>query len=544
MTKVIVRGKNLFVSCPTAQNHIIRKIPTAAWSTTIGAWVIRPSKVAWGILSSIPGVEFDGCAESIYGATKIKDEIQWPNWYRPKTEPYSHQLNGSAKIFGRRESAIFAEPGTGKTKMAIDGVSAKYSAGEIDRVLILAPKSVRAVWFREFEAHCPVTYSIAVNGVKSKLNSKPRPNGLEVLVVSSEGMSKHAAFAAAYDFARGSRCAMVVDEAHMFKTHNASRSKNAKTVADMCCSVTIMTGTPIGNSLVDLYSQFAILDLNIIGYPNYYTFAERYCVFGGYENRKIVGYEHEDELMKSIEPYVFKAFKEDCLDLPPKVYQRRDITMTPAQKSRYAELAKNLRLEGIETTNSLDLMLRLHQIAGGFLPQTAGSKTEYENIGDGKMSELINIAEDCEGQSIIVWCAYRHEIDHVVTRLRMRFGKSSVVEIHGGIDEKGRAESVSSIQSGEARFLVGVASSGGVGITATAASVVVYYSNNFSYINRVQSVDRAHRIGQTRTVTVIDLVTEGTIDETVLMALDEKTDLAHWVSTHGIEPVRTVTDVV
>lgn len=529
-TKVIVRGKNLVVTCPTAQNRTIRKIPTAAWSTTIGAWVIRPSKVAWGVLSSIPGVEFDGCAESIYENTKIRDEIQWPNWYRPKTQPYSHQLAGSAKIFGRRESAIFAEPGTGKTKMAIDGVSAKYSAGEIDRVLILAPKSVRAVWVREFESHCPVDYSIAVYGVKSK----PKDSGLKVLVVSSEGMSTHNSFVAAYEFTKEGRCAMVVDEAHMFKTHNASRSKNAKVVGDMCCSVTIMTGTPIGNSLVDLYSQFAILNLNIIGYPNYYTFAERYCVFGGYENRKVVGYENKDELMRNIEPYVFKAFKADCLDLPPKVYQRRDVTMTPAQKSKYSDLAKNLRLEGLETTNSLDLMLRLHQIAGGFLPKIVDGGTEYENIGDGKMSELINIAEDCEGQSIIVWCAYRHEIEHVVTRLRMCFGKSSVVEIHGGIDEKGRAESVSSIQSGKARFLVGIASSGGVGVTATAASVVVYYSNNFSYINRVQSVDRAHRIGQTRTVTVIDLVTEGTIDETVLMALDEKTDLARWVSSHGI----------
>lgn len=543
MTKVLIRGKNIVVFCPEAQNRTIRKIPAASWSNTIGAWVIRPSKVAWDALSSIPGVEFDGCAESVYEGTKLKDEVQWPKWYRPKTVFYSHQLSGSAKIFGRRESAIFAEPGTGKTKMAIDGVSAKYMAGEIDRVLVLSPKSVRAVWVREFATHCPADHHVMVYG-SSKAKAKTPSTGLKVLVVSSEGMSTKNTYVAAYEFVGGGMCAMVVDEAHMFKTHNASRSKNAKTVADMCRSVTIMTGTPIGNSLVDLYSQFAILNQNIIGYPNFYTFCERYCVFGGYENRRVVGYENEDELMRQIEPYVFKAFKADCLDLPPKVYQRRSVSMIPAQKSKYSELAKNLRLEGVETKNSLDLMLRLHQIAGGFLPKVVDGKTEYENIGDGKMSELINIAEDCEGQSIIVWCAYRHEVEHVVARLSFCFGESSVVEIHGGIDEKGRAESVRSIQNGKARFLVGIASSGGVGVTATAASVVVYYSNNFSYINRVQSEDRAHRIGQTRTVTVIDLITEGTIDETVLMALDEKTDLARWVSTHGIEPTRTVTDVL
>lgn len=530
MTRVLVRGRNIVVFCPVEQNRVIRKIPAATWSATIGAWVIRPSKVAWGVLASIDGAAFEGCAQSIYEGTKTKDEAKWPEEYRPKTVPYAHQLGGSAKIFGRRESAIFAEPGTGKTKMAIDAISAKYSAGEIDRVLVLSPKSVRAVWVREFATHCPVKHSIALCGLKA-----PPPNfGLEVLVVSSEGMSTKNSFTAAHEFARGGRCAMVVDEAHMFKTHNASRSKNAKTVADLCASVTIMTGTPIGNSLVDLYSQFSILNLDIIGYPSFYAFCERYCVFGGYENRKVVGYEHEDELMAQIAPYVFRAFKADCLDLPPKVYQRRTVSMAPAQKAAYTELAKKLRLDGLETTNSLDLMLRLHQIAGGFLPSVADSGTEYGAISDGKMSELLNIIGDCDGQSMVVWCAYRHEVEHVVAGLSGAFGRSAVVEIHGGVDEKGRAESISAIQSGKARFLVGIASSGGVGVTATAASVVVYYSNNFSYINRVQSEDRAHRIGQTRTVTVVDLVTEGTIDETILMALDEKTDLARWVSSHGI----------
>jgi len=540
MVKVLIRGKNIVVSCSPEHSRTIRRIPAAAWSKTIDAWVIRPSKVAWETLAALPGVEFDGCSTSVYEATAVKDEMPWPNWYRPKTVPYSHQMLGSAKIFGRRESAIFAEPGTGKTKMAIDAMSAKYSSGLIDRVLVVCPKSVRAVWSREFAAHCPVTHSVQVFAPRSK----PPGSGLQVLVVSSEGMSTKNSFDAAYQFARGGRCAMVVDEAHMFKTHDANRSENARTVADLCASVTIMTGTPIGNSLVDLYSQFAILNPNIIGYPNFYTFCERYCIFGGYENRKVVGYENENELMEQIAPYVFKAFKADCLDLPPKVYQRRTVEMVPAQKAKYNELKGSLRLDGLETSTPLDLMLRLHQIAGGSLPSVTDGVTTYEDIGNAKIAELLNIAEDCAGQSIIVWCAYRHEVNRVVDTLAAQYGRHSVVEIHGGIDEKGRAESVAAIQSRTARFLVGIAASGGVGVTATAASVVVYYSNNFSYINRVQSEDRAHRIGQTRTVTIVDLVAAGTIDETILEALDAKTDLARWVSMNGIDPTGPVPSVL
>ena len=542
MIKVSVRGKNLVVQCSPEHGRVIRRLPAAAWNGAIGAWVVRPSRVVWEALAGIPGVEFSGEAAAIIPPAAPPREAEWPADYVPRTRPYAHQVAGSAKAYGRREAAIFADPGTGKTKMAIDAVSARYTVGAIDRVLVLAPKSVRAVWVREFATHCPVAHRVAVFRTGAK--EQPPASGLEVLVVSSEGMSTANAFKAAQAFAAGGRCAMVVDEAHMFKTHNVARTKNARTVATLCHAVTIMTGTPIGNSLVDLYSQFALLNPDIIGYPDFYTFTSRYCIFGGFERRHIVGYENEEELLAAIAPYVFRATKADCLDLPPKVYQRRYVALSPEQRARYRELARDLRLEGLETSNSLDLMLRLHQIAGGFLPSVTEDGTRYAPIGDGKMTELLNIIADCAGQSLIIWCTYRHEVEHVRSRLCAEFGQASTVEIHGGVDEGGRAAAINALQSGSARFLVGIASSGGVGITATAASTVVYYSNSFSFINRVQSEDRAHRIGQTRTVTIIDLIAEDTIDATIMEALDAKTDLARWVANNGIESVRPVTDVL
>lgn len=527
-------GRHIWITAsPEARRHI-RKIPGARWSEAGGRWTIRPSKVAWGMIAAIPGAQLDTAAdwhraETMAGAPSLRP---WPQWYAPKTVPYAHQMAGSAQMYGRRESAVFAEPGTGKTKMAIDAISARYGAGEVDRLLVLCPKSVRAVWVREFATHCPVPHDVQLLKTPSTLPEFGR--GLRVLVVSAEGMSTKNTFNTAAKFAMSGRCALVIDEAHMFKTHNTQRTKSAVTIAAACVSVTVMTGTPVGNSLVDLYAQFNILSPDIIGYPDYWSFCDRYCVFGGYENRSIVGYDNEDELMGNIRPYTFRATKAECLDLPPKVYERRTVVMLPEQKAKYKELSKHLRLEGLETKTALDLMMRLHQIAGGFIPSAAeGERSVYAPISNGKLEELIHIAQDSAGQSVVIWCSYQHEVAHVVAGLGREFGRGSVVEIHGGVKESDRAAAIAAIQSGAARFLVGIAASGGAGITATAASLMVYYSNNFSYIQRAQSEDRCYRLGQTRTVTIIDLVAEGTVDETIMDALAAKVDLARWVADHG-----------
>ncbi len=530
---VTANGRSIRVVAPPEARRYIRKIPTARWSDTGKFWSIRPSRVAWQHLCDLPGVHFDGIEVDAVKNSGPGPLMPWPSWYVPKTVPYTHQMAGSAQIFGRRESAIHAEPGTGKTKMAIDAISAKYGAGLVSRLLVMCPKSVRAVWVNEFTTHCPLPHHVQILKTPSKLPSF-NAGLFQVLVISSESMSSSGAFDTAAAFVRGGKCALVIDEAHMVKTHNTQRTKNAKTLADACVSTTVMTGTPVGNSLVDLYAQYNILDSNIIGYPDYWSFCDRYCIFGGYENRQIVAYENEEELMGAIAPYTFRATKADCLDLPPKVYERRTVQMSAEQKALYKELKKKMRLEGLETKTILDLNTRLHQLAGGFMPKvTPGGATTYSLLSKSKVDELLDVIDDCGGQSVVIWCAYRHEISHVVGELSAKYGRQSVVEIHGGVDEQERSKSVDAIQSGLARFIVGITSTGGAGITITAASLMVYYSNNFSYIYREQSLNRCHRIGQTRTVTIIDLVAEGTIDEDVMNALDAKMDLAQWVSNHG-----------
>jgi SNF2 family DNA or RNA helicase len=136
--------------------------------------------------------------------------------------------------------------------------------------------------------------------------------------------------------------------------------------------------------------------------------------------------------------------------------------------------------------------------------------------------------EETDG-AVIIWCRFLEEIAMVSEALRETYGRRSVVEIHGGIGEQQRDDNVQAFQRGEARFLVGNAATGGVGLNMTRAETVVYFSNSFSFTDRDQSEDRAHRIGQTKSVTYIDLVCEGSVDEVVLDALRSKKDVSEYV---------------
>jgi len=255
----------------------------------------------------------------------------------------------------------------------------------------------------------------------------------------------------------------------------------------------------------------------------------------------VIGYQNMDELIELISPFIYQAKKSEVLDLPPKVYEVREVEMTTEQSRLYKSMAKSKYIEtssGILTVQTaLEKMLRLQEIVGGILTyETLGEKEKFRKElikFDGvhpKVAEVMDIAESTD-ESIIVWCVYRPEIAMVTNALRAKYGHDQVVEMHGGIDEEVRHHNVENVfQKKKARFLVGNAATGGVGLTITAATVEIYFSNSFNYVDRVQSEDRAHRSGQTKTVTIIDLVMKDTVDELVVEALSNKQDVAQYVN--------------
>jgi len=245
--------------------------------------------------------------------------------------------------------------------------------------------------------------------------------------------------------------------------------------------------------------------------------------------QQIVGYRRLDELSIKLDTFSNRVLKEDCLDLPEKVYTRREVELTPEQLKLYTQM-KKLALAKLEsgdlatTASVLTQVMRLHQICCGFLQPDEG---EIQPLANNRLKELLAISEEVQGKAII-WASWTHDIQQIADALRDRFGPDSVATYYGGTPQDERQDIVTKFQDKDSplRFFIGQPRTGGYGITLTAANTVVYYSNSYDLEIRLQSEDRAHRIGQTNKVTYIDLVSPGTIDEKILKALRQKIDIA------------------
>ena len=221
--------------------------------------------------------------------------------------------------------------------------------------------------------------------------------------------------------------------------------------------------------------------------------------------------------------------KEQCLDLPDKIYSPRYIELSKEQEKAYNDLATFAiaQLEGQTLTvdNTMTMLLRLHQITCGYLPTDNGQPPVP--LKNNRMDELLNVLEETEGK-VIIWANYRYSILDIANTLRKKFGEETVVTYFGDTKDKDRQEIVKQFQDKDSpvRFFIANQQTGGYGLTLTAAHTVVYYSNNYDLEKRIQSEDRAHRIGQKNNVTYIDIICEKTVDENIVNSLRNKIDLA------------------
>jgi SNF2 family DNA or RNA helicase len=252
---------------------------------------------------------------------------------------------------------------------------------------------------------------------------------------------------------------------------------------------------------------------------------------GSHSFKKIIGYRKLDELKEKLDHFSFRIRKDECLDLPPKVYTKRDVQLTKEQTQAYVEMKKTALaiLAGgtVTTVNALTQLMRLHQIVCGHVK--LDDKTVVE-IPNHRIEELMSVVEEAPDK-IIIWATYRHDIEAIKLALSKEYGMASVGTYYGDTDDEERRRVVREFQDPESelRFFVGNPRTGGYGLTLTAADTVVYYSNSFDLEVRLQSEDRAHRIGQTKSVTYVDLISPGTVDEKIVRALRDKIDIANAV---------------
>ena len=467
--------------------------------------------------------------------------------YKFKTKPYEHQLLALSKSWNKREYAYFMEMGTGKSKVLIDNIAILYDKGGINGAVIVAPKGVYRNWSeKEIPAHMPehVLKHVAVwNPSPTKAQKKElvklfeSSQDLKILVINVEEFSTKKGVAFVEKFILAHNALIAVDESTTIKNPKAQRTKSLLKLAINTKYRRILTGFPVTQSPLDLYSQCSFLSKQLLGFDSYYSFQNRYAKLlnrkmGQRSFRQVVGYQNLEELTKNVNEFSYRVLKKDCLDLPDKVYQRREVELTPEQKKVYKELKEYAMAELdsheiVSVTSVLTQILRLHQVVCGFVKHDNGEEVEIKN---NRLDELINILQEVQGKTII-WANYRYDIRRILETLHNITGTESVATYYGETPDEERQEVIRRFQDPNSplQYLISNVQTGGYGITLTEASNVIYYSNNYDLEKRLQSEDRAHRIGQTNKVTYIDLISKGTVDEKIVKALRNKLSLAQEV---------------
>ena len=445
-----------------------------------------------------------------------------------KTKPYEHQRVALRKGATQRVFGFFMEQGTGKTKVTIDNAVYLYNTNLLNTVYVIAPNSVYTNWKKEIKTHSSAKSYIYQHKIDKKY--APRKDCLNWYLMNVEAFSHKSGYNKGLDLVEknGLETMMVIDESTTIKNRTAKRTKNIIKLGKGVRYKRILTGTPVTKSPLDLWSQFAFLDEMLLGFKSFYAFRARYCVMdsrpvGG--NRKIefpIYYINLEQLEEKILNFTHRVLKKDCLDLPPQIWQRRNIFLTNEQRDTYEILKQHARVviqdKQSSIHNKLTEIAKLQQVCSGFLYSDDGKLIELPSA---KLNELLNVVEEIEGK-IIIWASFRYSLKKIEETLQKKYGEDSVVSLYGGT--KNRADVVDTFNNPRgARFLVSNPSVGGYGLTLNASSYQIFFNNSYNLEERLQAEARNHRSGQTADkVTYIDLVAIKTIDEFIIKALKEK----------------------
>lgn len=518
-------------------------------------------------------------------------------------KPYAHQVRGFDFVKDRPFFALFMEQGTGKTKLAFMVGSYRFERGDIDMLVVIAPNGIHSQWIDEqAPLHCDVDYISAVwENKKTKKYTKEmekfyntRNEKLKLLAVNVEAFSSGAAALYLSKYLNNHRCMVVVDESTRIKSPTAARTKTIHNLTRNAVVRCILTGTPSPNSPFDLWSQFNFLSTNYFGI-NYFSFRHYYGILcrdnnpisgkmyhktldektyskvkiaikknGGkltvdlvnrlsnYFNTSIENIQYINKmdnftpyknlgiLHKKIAPVTYKVKKADCLDLPPKVYERITVDLSPEQKRVIKELKKNqissYNNKDMEVLYKLTLTLRLQQVAGGCFPymevidNPEGVDVIYKGLErfdkNPKLNALINDLDEVENKTqIIIWANFVEELKIIYEKLTdigehcgLYYGETSTEE---------RKQIIQDFQRGKLRVLIANRTAA-EGLNLQCATLHYFYSNGWYGDKREQAEDRSHRSGQKRTVVYKDLIANGTMDDTIYRVLKDKINLCDY----------------
>jgi len=464
--------------------------------------------------------------------------------YKFKIKPFAHQVTALERGWQRPEFGLFMEMGTGKSKVLIDNLGILHQKKEINFALVIAPKGVYRNWVdKEIPEHMSddiphrvIRWVASPNKTQqAEMRSVGQEfDGLTIFVMNVESFSSVKGRTAGEWMGRafGRNGLIAIDESTTIKNHKAKRTKALMKIASAFKYKRLLTGSPVTKSPMDLYSQCEFLRPGLLGYDSYYAFQGRYAVMqrktmGSHAFQQIVGFRNLDELTLKIDQFSYRVLKQDCLDLPDKIYTVRYVGLTKQQRDMYNSIKQHalVMLDNGELSTSpavITQMLRLQQILSGHLKTDDGDTIYFDSK---RMDALKEILEEHDGKAII-WSRFRYDIRQITKMLNDTFGQGCAASYYGDTSDDERQRAIKDFQNSEhLKFFVGNPSTAGYGLTLTEADLVIYYANDFNLETRAQSEDRAHRIGQKNNVTYVDLISEGTIDERIVKSLQSKIDI-------------------
>ena len=465
--------------------------------------------------------------------------------YKFKTKPYAHQLKALEKSWDKEVYAYFMEMGTGKSKVLIDNLAMLYDKGKVNGALIVAPKGVVGTWYKnELPDHLPdhidkkiVLWQAMINKTQEKKLNTLFETGeeLHILIMNVEAFSTKKGVDFARKFLSCHSALLAVDESTTIKNPGAKRTKNILGLSKYSKYRRILTGSPVTKSPLDLYTQCQFLDPWLLGHASYYGFRTRYAImknanFNGRSVQIVVGYHNLGELSEKLQPFSYRVLKDDCLDLPEKTFIKRTVQLSPDQHKLYSQMKEKalavLNGKMVSTTTVMTQLMRLQQITCGHFTADDGSTQEIPN---NRIDELTDVLGEIEGK-VVIWGHWQKDINQIIKAIVKEYGEKSVVDYYGLTPKNERQKNIDKFQTDpDCRFFVGTPATGGYGITLTAASNMIYYSNGYNLEFRTQSEARIDRIGQKYPMTYIDIICENTVDERIVKALRKKINIASQV---------------
>lgn len=467
----------------------------------------------------------------------LKDEVSF----------YDHQIDGVRQMIRMRNFLLADDMGLGKSLQALTVAVADIKRSWAEKIIIVAPVTLKGNWADELEKFTRIPYVVFGQVTDPKnperfknLSPKKREEQLQefslmsgprALICNYEQINKHL-----HDINRLGFDITIFDEAHYLKNPKALRTKACHKIQSR--RYFMLTGTPMLNQVNELWGLLHLIDR--VGYPKYYSFVNRYCVFGGYKDKQIIGVKNEKELTQRLNTVMIRRLKQDVLDLPEVQKIIRKLDLSVAQQKLYDRVEKELELPVVgqadpsEIENALTKLLRLKQICGTTLPFT----------GEDDSAKLDQAVEDAmeilkSGHKIVVFTQFRDvqaaflsrlekEIDAYRKQLGQQFDPFDLWELNGDIPQHDRTPLVKEWAADpKPGVMVCMLQVAGIGLNMTAARHLQFLDKLWVPGLNQQAIDRAHRIGadETQPVQVLEYHMKGTVETRVEYILNTKSKL-------------------